>query len=172
MSPGRRSIFVCQRHRARALHFDLRLEVDGVLVSWAVPRGPSADPADKRLAIRVDDHALEHADFEGATGGDRPGSVIVWDRGTYDHRTTDAAGSRQAIRAALDTGHVTVDFDGAKLRGLYALTRTGSRAGREEWLLVKKADEDAVRSGPGLTDAPRSILTGRTNEDVEAQASP
>jgi DNA ligase D-like protein (predicted 3'-phosphoesterase) len=146
--------FVVQRHHASSLHFDVRLEIDGVLVSWAVPKGPSTDPAQRRFARRVDDHALDHLSVEGRLGS---GTVIVWDTGTYELRDT---GSTAA--AALDSGHLTVVLHGEKLAGGYAFIRTGSTAGREDWLMIKTKDD--VDDGPRGTDD-ASVLTGRTNDD-------
>ena len=140
--------FVIQRHHASTLHFDVRLEIDGVLVSWAVPKGPSTDPAKRRLAKRVDDHALDHIDVEGRLGS---GTVIVWDTGTYELRTAGTAAD------ALANGHLTVVLDGQKLTGGFAFIRTGG----DDWLLIKTRDDDA---DAGVPDD-RSVLTGRTNDD-------
>lgn len=140
--------FVVQRHDASSLHFDVRLEIDGVLVSWAVPKGPSTDPAQRRLARRVDDHALDHIAVEGRLGS---GTVIVWDTGTYEQRTEGSAAD------ALENGHLTVVLHGHKLRGGYAFIRTGG----DDWLLIKTRDDDADPATPD----DRSVLTGRTNDD-------
>ncbi|MFC6150938.1 MULTISPECIES: DNA polymerase ligase N-terminal domain-containing protein [Mumia] len=129
---------MCQRHNATALHFDLRLEIDGVLVSWAVPKGPSPDPGQKRLAVRTDDHDLAHATYEGAyerTGG-KVGSVVVWDLGTFDRRPP-RPGEPVDAGAALAAGHLVVDLHGQKLTGPFALTRTGPAGPKEQWILVK-----------------------------------
>jgi DNA ligase D-like protein (predicted 3'-phosphoesterase) len=163
-------IFVVQRHLARTEHYDLRLEVDGVLKSWAVPKGPSTDPREKRLAVRVEDHPLEYADFEGLIpkGEYGAGAVIVWDRGTYRNRTK-RDGAEVPIQRALEQGHVVVELHGQKLRGAYALTRTGTdRRGRERWLLVKKRDEYAAAAPDVLSAQPESVLSGRTLEQVAA----
>jgi len=160
--------FVVQEHDATTRHFDLRIEVGGVLVSWAVPKGPSLDPAQKRLAVRVPDHALGHADVEGMVGGARgSGAVIVWDSGEYV-----AEGD---VAAALERGHVALVLRGEKLRGRFALTRTapggGARgAGREQWLLVKARDDEARRGSDVVAEAPRSVLSGRTLDEVAAEA--
>jgi DNA ligase D-like protein (predicted 3'-phosphoesterase) len=137
---------VVQQHSARTEHYDLRLEAGGVLVSWAVPKGPSMNPRDKRLAIRVDDHALDYADFEGTIpkGEYGAGEVVVWDRGTYRNRTR-RNGEEVPIERALEDGHLVVELCGEKLRGGFALTRTDVDArGRERWLLVKKRDAEAI----------------------------
>jgi DNA ligase D-like protein (predicted 3'-phosphoesterase) len=150
-----------QKHAARTLHYDLRLEVDGVLRSWAVPKGPSTNPREPRLAVAVDDHELSHARFEGPAG---TGGVIVWDTGPYRNRT-ERDGCAVPIARALDDGHAVVELEGSKLRGGYALTRTGVEGGREQWLLVKTRDEHADADDPVAT-RPESVLSGRTLEDV------
>src|SRR3954469_4990676 len=133
--------FVVQRHRARRLHYDFRLEVDGVLPSWAIPRGPSLDPAARQLAVHVEDHPIEYADFEGgiphgAYGG---GDVIVWDRGTWEPARTDDPA------AALAAREPHLDLRGEKLGGRFVLVRRGRDGRREQWLMVHKDDEHAVR---------------------------
>jgi DNA ligase D-like protein (predicted 3'-phosphoesterase) len=160
-----------QKHLARTEHYDFRLEVDGVLKSWAVPKGPSTDPRERRLAIRVEDHPLEYADFEGVIpeGQYGAGAVIVWDRGTYRNRTK-RDGAEVPIERALEDGHVVVELHGQKLRGGYALTRTGTdRRGLERWLLVKKRDAEADAAQDILSARPESVLSGRTVEQVAAE---
>ena len=140
-------VFVVQEHAATAHHFDLRLEVDGVMRSWAVPKGPSLDPAVKRLAVEVEDHEIAHNDFEGATGG---GGVIVWDRGPYEQ------GGRVAWPEALERGHAVFVLHGEKLRGGFALQRT--RPGEKpQWLLIKRRDDAGA---PGLRRRRRSTALG------------
>jgi bifunctional non-homologous end joining protein LigD len=154
--------FVVQRHRARRLHYDLRFEIDGVLVSWAVPRGPTLDPRAKRTAVHVDDHPLEYFDFEGVIprGEYGAGDVIVWDVGTWEpHGTADPA-------AAVAAGELHAEVHGHKLRGRLVLVRRG-RGEREQWLLVHKRDEHAV-DGWDPEEHPRSVLSGRTNDEVKA----
>ena len=166
---ARRPIFVVQKHAARTLHYDLRLEVGGVLKSWAVPKGPSTDPREKRLAVAVEDHALDYADFEGTIGESRygAGAVIVWDTGPYRNRT-ERDGHAVAIERALADGHVVVELEGRKLRGRYALTRTGMDGERERWILVKVRDEAADARRDPVATQPESVLSGRTIEDVAA----
>ena len=159
-------IFVIQKHQATALHYDFRLEVGGVLKSWAVPKGPSTDPREKRLAMAVEDHALGHASFEGATGS---GAVIVWDTGPYGNRT-ERDGREVPIARALADGHAVVELEGRKLRGRYALTRTDTEP-RERWLLVKVRDEAADAQRDPVSTQPESVLTGRTIEQVAAGES-
>src|SRR3954454_24916074 len=124
-------VFVVQEHQATAHHFDLRLEVGGVMRSWAVPKGPSLDPAAKRLAVEVEDHSLAHNDFEGTLG---EGGVIVWDRGTYEQ------GGRVAWPEALERGHGVFVLHGEKVRGGFALQRTRPGA-KPQWLLIKRRDD-------------------------------
>ena len=163
-------VFVVQRHDASTLHFDLRLEVGGALVSWAVPKGPSLDPRDKRLAVRVEDHAMEHADFEGRIGGRYGrGTVIVWDTGAYEN-VTEKNGDPVDAAAALEAGHLKVVLHGEKLRGAFALTRTRMGGDAKNWILVKVDDEAADRRRRPTSTQNRSVLSGRTNEDFEEPA--
>jgi bifunctional non-homologous end joining protein LigD len=156
--------FVVQRHRARRLHYDLRFEIDGVLVSWAVPKGPTLDPKTRRAAIHVEDHPIEYLDFEGVIpakeyGG---GDVIVWDIGTWEpHGTDDPA-------AAVAAGELHADVDGQKLHGRLVLVRSGrDQSDKDQWLLLHKHDDFAV-DGWNPEDHPRSVLSGRTNDEVKA----
>jgi bifunctional non-homologous end joining protein LigD len=161
--PGDQPRFVVQRHRARRLHYDLRFEIDGVLVSWAVPKGPTLDPDVRRAAIHVEDHPLDYYDFEGVipAGEYGGGDVIVWDAGTYvPYKTRNA-------RRSVDGGELHVEMFGAKLRGKFVLVRTDKDASKEQWLLLHKHDEFAVK-GWNPEDHPRSVLTGRTNDEVAA----
>ena len=164
---ARRPTFVVHKHAARTLHYDLRLEVAGVLKSWAVPKGPSTDPREKRLAVAVEDHALAYAAFEGTVGESSygAGAVIVWDTGTYRNRT-ERHGEEVPMERGLADGHVVVELEGRKLRGRYALTRTGMDGRRERWLLVKVRDEAADARGNPVSTQPESVLSGRTIEDV------
>ena len=148
--------FVIQQHQARSLHFDLRLEAGGVLKSWAVPKGPSTDPAEKRLAVQVGDHSLAHGDFEGRAGA---GAVIIWDAGTY-RSLTDGP-----VEDAIDAGHLSFWLEGEKLRGGWTLQRTSGGA-KPQWLLVKRRD-DAADAGDPVATRPESVVSGRTIETVE-----
>ena len=167
-APEARPRFVVQRHDASRLHFDFRLEVDGVLKSWAVPKGPSTDPRDKRLAAPTEDHPLDYIDFEGAIpkGQYGGGTVIVWDTGTYQN-ITEEDGEIVDMAAALDAGHVKAWLDGHKLTGGYALTRTTLGDDADQWLLVKVDDGHADRRRKPAETQPESVLSGRTNEDLE-----
>ena len=148
--------FVVQEHAATARHFDLRLEVDGAMRSWAVPKGPSMDPAVKRLAVQVGDHALSHNDFEGSTDG---GAVIVWDRGSYEQ------GGRVPWPEALERGHAVFVLHGEKLRGGFALQRTRSGE-KPQWLLIKRRDDQAEAGSDVVAEQPRSVLSGRELDDL------
>jgi DNA ligase D-like protein (predicted 3'-phosphoesterase) len=148
--------FVVQEHQARAHHFDLRLEVDGVMKSWAIPKGPSMDPATKRLAVQVEDHEIAHNEFEGAAGG---GRVIVWDRGSYEQ------GGRVSWPEALERGHAVFVLHGQKLEGGFALQRT-RRGERPQWLLIKRRDDDARPGSDIAAERPESVLSGRTLEEL------
>jgi DNA ligase D-like protein (predicted 3'-phosphoesterase) len=154
----RAGVFVVQEHQATALHYDVRLELDGVMRSWAVPKGPSLDPAVKRLAVQVEDHDVGHNEFEGPTGN---GGVIIWDRGSYEQ------GGRVPWPEALDRGHAVFVLHGEKLRGGFALQRTGRGGqGKEQWLLVKRRDEFA-RSGSDVTaERPESVASGISLDEL------
>jgi DNA ligase D-like protein (predicted 3'-phosphoesterase) len=141
-------VFVVQEHQATAHHYDVRLEVDGVMRSWAVPKGPSLDPAVKRLAVQVDDHGMGHNDYEGDT-------VIIWDRGTYEQ------GGRVAWPEALERGHAVFVLHGEKLRGGFALQRTGGGK-KPQWLLIKRRDDEARPGSDVTAERPESVVTGRT----------
>ncbi len=159
---GRR--FVVQRHRARRLHYDLRLEVEGVLASWAVPKGPTLDPKARHLAVHVEDHPLDYFDFEGVIPGGEygGGDVIIWDWGTWaPARTDDPAG-------AIGAGELHFDLNGDKLAGRFVLVRRGERSAKEQWLLLHKRDDES-REGWNPEDHPRSVKTGRTNDEVKAE---
>jgi DNA ligase D-like protein (predicted 3'-phosphoesterase) len=153
--------FVIQHHAASTDHYDFRLEVDAVLVSWAVPKGPSTNPKDKRMARRTEDHPMDYEKYEGVIpeGEYGAGRVIVWDRGTYANE------SRHEIADALRRGHLSFRLNGEKLHGGYALTRI--REGKDEaWLLVKRKDEDANARRNVLRNQPESVISGRTLDEL------
>ncbi|MGW2374298.1 MULTISPECIES: DNA polymerase ligase N-terminal domain-containing protein [Kitasatospora] len=172
--PGEQPRFVVQIHDASTLHFDFRLEADGVLKSWAVPKGPSTDPHDKRLAAPTEDHPLEYRTFEGVIpeGEYGAGTVIVWDEGTFRNLTTDRDGHPVPFTEALDHGHASFRLDGHKLHGGYALTRIRTGGNREAWLLVKEADARASAHGTPDPYRARSARTGHTLRQVAAGATP
>jgi DNA ligase D-like protein (predicted 3'-phosphoesterase) len=161
--------FVIQKHDATTLHYDFRLEADGVLKSWALPKGPSVDPQDKQLAIRTEDHPLEYADFEGVIpeGEYGAGPVLIWDAGSY-RNLTERAGRPIAVEDAIERGHVAVWLDGEKLHGGFALTRM-RRGQKEAWLLVKMRDEGADRRRKPVRSQPASVRSGRTIEEIAAE---
>jgi DNA ligase D-like protein (predicted 3'-phosphoesterase) len=148
--------FVVQEHAATAHHFDLRLEVDGVMRSWAVPKGPSLDPAVKRFAVQVEDHSMEHNSYEGGSGAR---GVIVWDRGTYEQ------GGRVPWPEALERGHAVFVLHGEKLRGGFALQRT-RRGDKPQWLLIKRRDDEARPGSDIAGERPESVTTGRTLQEL------
>ena len=166
-SGGRR--FTVQRHRATALHYDFRLEIDGVLVSWAIPKGPTLDPKQRRLAMRTEDHPIEYLDFEGVIPANEygGGDVIVWDWGTWEPEETDDPAK------ALRKGEIKFRLHGERLIGRFTIVRTSGRFGdkddREKWLLLHKDDESA-EPGWDAEDHPRSVKSGRTNDEVKADA--
>jgi len=153
--------FVVQRHRARRLHYDFRLEVDGVLASWAMPKGPPMDPDVRALAVHVEDHPIEYRDFEGVIPGGQYGSgdVIVWDNGTWEL----SKGQDPATEIA--NGELHFETHGEKLRGRFVLVRTRTERGKEQWLMLHKHDEFAL-PGWHADDLPRSVKSGRTNDEV------
>lgn len=164
---GDRLIFVVHKHAARRLHYDLRLELARVLKSWAVPRGPSLNPALKRLAVRVEDHPLDYQDFEGVIpeGNYGAGSVIVWDRGFYQHPAAkDRQESEQMLLDGLSKGHLKFVLAGEKLRGEFALVRTARD--EKSWLLLKKKDSYATKED--ILGKNRSVVSQKTLEEVAA----
>ncbi|HEY7482703.1 MAG TPA: DNA polymerase ligase N-terminal domain-containing protein [Gemmatimonadales bacterium] len=167
--------YVIQKHAASRLHFDLRLELDGVMKSWAVPKGPSLDPAVKRLAIQVEDHPIEYNAFEGSIprGEYGGGTVMIWDRGSYT-----AAADTDDPEAALREGYRKGDFKfvlkGKRLKGSWVLVRTRGRSGgerRDQWLLIKHRDEAADPQTDPVAEYLTSAQSGRTMEEI-AEANP
>jgi bifunctional non-homologous end joining protein LigD len=169
---GRTGRFVVQRHRATRLHYDFRLEIDGVLVSWAVPKGPTLDPKVRRMAVHVEDHPVEYFDFEGVIPAKQygAGDVIVWDWGTWEPEAPTLDG-----RKSVTDGELKFTLHGQKLNGRFTIVRTSGRGGSrpfegddgDQWLLIHKAD-DAARPGWDAEDHPQSVKTGRTNDEVKA----
>lgn len=170
--PARRRVkklrYCIQKHAATRLHYDFRLELDGVLLSWAVPKGPSLDPADRRLAVHVEDHPIAYGSFEGLIpkGQYGGGTVLLWDRGTWEPVSDAHAGMRK--------GHLKFRLHGDKLHGVWALVRmhTHGEGERENWLLIKDDDEEAKRGKKAaITELrPESVSTGRSIEDVAKRA--
>lgn len=167
---SRKPIFVVQKQAARRLHYDFRKEINGVLVSWAVPKGPSLNPADKRLAIRTEDHPLEYADFEGVIpeGHYGAGLVMVWDRGTYDVE------NGLMIEQQLTRGEIKVILHATKLRGGFVLIQTArrltDRAEQTRWLLIKQRDQDADPGWNAESHAlDHSVLSGATMKEIQQE---
>ncbi len=169
-----RPIFVIQKHEASTLHYDFRLEVEGVLKSWAVPKGPSMDPGVKRLAVPTEDHPLEYADFEGvipedAYGG---GTVMVWDRGPFRNlkEPEDGETNAKSVAQQLKDGHATIWLEGQKLSGGFALIRTG-KGDNVRWLLIKIKDDEAdARRNPVSTEQ-ESVKSGKTMEEIRESSA-
>jgi bifunctional non-homologous end joining protein LigD len=160
--------FVVQKHDASHLHYDLRLELDGVMRSWAVPRGPSLDPGAKRLAVQVEDHPMEYNAFEGTIpaaeyGG---GTVMIWDRGVYLPEDEARDTAEETVRRGLRAGKLSFVLNGERLRGTFSLVRT-SRGDKPQWLLIKQKDEHATSGGREITErVTTSVATGRTMEEI------
>jgi len=160
-------IFVIQKHQARNLHYDFRLEINGVLVSWAVPKGLSTDPSVKRLAIQTEDHPLDYIDFEGVIpeGEYGAGTVLVWDTGSYHNLRAHKGKDSQSMENALEDGLIEVWLEGEKLKGGYALKRTeGGKKPR--WLVIKMDDEEADARRRPTSTQPRSVKSGRELDEI------
>ena len=174
-SPKRRHPrFTIQKHAATSLHYDLRLEVDGVLASWAVPKGPSLDPRDKRLAMRTEDHPLDYLEYEGVIprGEYGAGEMIVWDRGVFENISETRRGEKMNLAEAIEKGDVKVFLLGDKVKGAYALVRTSDPdEAREQWLLIKKKGEGADARRRPTSSQPESVISGKTIEDLRKEAA-
>lgn len=160
--------YVIQKHAASHLHFDLRLELDGVMKSWAVPKGPSLDPAVKRLAMQVEDHPIEYNGFEGTIpkGEYGGGAVMLWDRGTYGYGSDDPD-PEEGLRRGYAKGDFKFVLRGKRLRGSWVLVRTRyGDSGRAQWLLVKHRDEFAEPDSDVVAEYETSVTTGRTMEEI------
>jgi bifunctional non-homologous end joining protein LigD len=170
---GKKLAYVIQKHAASHLHYDLRLELDGVMKSWAVPKGPSLDPSVKRLAMEVEDHPIEYNAFEGTIhkceyGG---GTVMLWDRGTYTYGGTDPD-PLEGLRRGYAKGDFKFILHGKRLRGSWVLVRTRrGEKGRSQWLLIKHRDEYAVPDSDVTADHMTSVTTDRTMEEISGGKS-
>ncbi|HLW72838.1 MAG TPA: DNA polymerase ligase N-terminal domain-containing protein [Candidatus Babeliales bacterium] len=162
-------IFVIQKHNASHLHYDFRLEIDGVLKSWAIPKGPSTDPHDKRLAMETEDHPMDYARFEGIIpeGEYGAGAVIVWDTGTFEN-IKEKDGKPISLAQSYKNGQIEVNLHGKKLQGGYALIRT-SGDDMKKWLCIKMRDEYADARRNPVSSQPESVISGKTIEEVEAK---
>lgn len=168
---GDQKIFVIQKHDASSLHYDFRLLVDGVLKSWAVPKGPSTDPKEKRLAVQTEDHPIEYAHFEGVIpeGQYGGGTVMVWDAGTYENEKKDKKGNEITMLEQLSKGRCTFILHGKKLSGGYTLIKFG-KADDPNWILKKVDDEHAdARRNPVSTQT-KSVLSGRSMAQIKKEA--
>lgn len=169
--PGRRlrhPRFVIQKHAASSLHYDLRLEIAGALASWAVPKGPSLDPRDRRLAMRTEDHPLGYLEFEGVipAGSYGAGPMIVWDRGVFENISETRRGEPLTLSEGLESGDLKIVLLGEKVSGPFALVRTSDPGEREQWLLIKKRGDGADARRNPVSTQPKSVLSGRTIEDL------
>jgi bifunctional non-homologous end joining protein LigD len=176
--------FVIQKHDASQLHFDLRLELDGVMKSWAVPKGPSADPSIKRLAMQVEDHPIDYNTFEGSIpeGEYGGGTVMLWDTGTYTPEPASPADvgpdDNATARIGYDRGDFKVTFHGKRMRGSYVLVRTkgwrGSKSSKPSWLLIKHRDQDAIDASETrdlVEKYTTSVTTSRTMDEIHEATS-
>jgi len=158
-------IYVIQKHKATNLHYDLRLELNGVLKSWAIPKGPSTDPSQKKLAVPTEDHPIDYADFEGIIpeGEYGAGTVIVWDKGTYRNLKDDIS-----LEEAYKKGKLEIFIEGKKLKGAYVLLRTGKKQDNGQWWLFIKMKDKYVdaRRNPIKTE-PESVISGKKIEDIK-----
>ena len=164
--------YVIQKHDASHLHFDLRLEVDGVMKSWAVPKGPSVNPAVKRLAVQVEDHPIEYNTFEGTIpkGEYGGGTVMIWDRGTWEYGG-DTPDALDGIRAGLQEGKLQVVLRGRRLKGAWALVRTGRRGSKPQWLLIKQRDRYASADEEPVDRFTTSVVSRRSMSGIGAAAT-
>ncbi|MFP4515082.1 MAG: DNA polymerase ligase N-terminal domain-containing protein [Parcubacteria group bacterium] len=156
-----KDIFVIQKHDASNLHYDLRLEINGVLKSWAIPKGPSLDPSEKRLAVLTEDHPLDYASFEGKIPEDEygGGTVIVWDQGRYVNQ------GDTSMEDAFENGTIEFELKGEKLKGAFVLVKTKNK----NWLLIKKKDKGADKRRKPLKTEPKSVLSNKTIEDINKE---
>jgi len=167
---GKLPVFVVQKHQASTLHYDFRIEVEGVLKSWAVPKGPSLDPREKRLAVPTEDHPIEYADFEGTIpeGEYGGGTVLIWDEGTYVP-LANKKGELFPVRESLAKGHLSILLQGKKLKGGYSLTRF--KTGKDEaWLLIKMTDQEASEERNPVRDEPLSQRSGKSLREVAQES--
>ena len=170
--PAAKLAFVIQKHAASRLHYDLRLELDGVMKSWAVPKGPSLDPGVRRLAIEVEDHPIEYNKFEGIipAGEYGGGTVMLWDRGTYRY-AGENADPLDGLRRGYAKGDLKFELRGKRLRGSWVLVRTRGRGERQpQWLLIKHRDEEATDGSEITEEFTTSVATGRSMDEIAAGA--
>ncbi len=166
-------IFVIQKHDATNLHYDFRIEIDGTLKSWSVPKGPSTDPSEKKMAIPTEDHPLEYADFEGVIPEDEygGGTVMIWDKGTFENIKEDDKGKQIPLKKSFEKGTIEIYLKGEKLQGGYALIEMKSGNMEGNWLLIKMDDDKAdARRNPVSTEK-KSVKTGRSLDEIKKEES-
>lgn len=163
---AKKNIFVIQKHNARNLHYDFRLEIDNVLKSWAIPKGPSLNPEDKRLAIETEDHPVAYSDFEGIIpeGEYGAGTVMVWDKGTFEN-ISKKDNKKISTKEAYDKGHLIFKLKGKKMKGGFALIKTKRN---DQWLLIKKDDESADKK-KNILNEDKSAKSGKTLKQIEKE---
>ena len=164
-----KNMFVIQEHQASNHHFDFRLQLDDVLKSWAVPKGPSTDPGEKRLAQPTEDHPVDYADFEGSIpeGEYGAGTVIIWDKGKYKNIRAEKDNDGASMKESYEDGKIEVWLEGEKLKGGYALVKM---KGKEQWMLIKMKDDEAdARRNPVNTEK-KSVKSGKTLKELEKQS--
>ncbi len=164
-------IFVIQKHDATNLHYDFRLEIDGTLKSWSVPKGPSTNPSVKRMAIPTEDHPLAYAVFEGSIpreeyGG---GTVLIWDKGRIKSIKKDEEGNPMSLEESFKAGSIEIDLNGKKLQGGYNLIKMKGGRMRGNWLLMKQDDKHADARRNPISTQPNSVVTGRSIEEIAAE---
>jgi DNA ligase D-like protein (predicted 3'-phosphoesterase) len=164
-------IFVIQKHDASHLHYDLRIEIDGTLKSWAIPKGPSTDPREKKLAVPTEDHPLDYADFEGVIpeGQYGGGTVMIWDKGTFKNIKEDEKGNPMSLKKSFEEGTVEIYLKGEKLKGGYALIKMKSGKMEGNWLLIKMDDEKADARRNPVNTKKKSVKTGRTLKEIKEE---
>ena len=168
---GSEPIFVIQKHDATHLHYDFRIEIDGALKSWSVPKGPSTDPSEKQMAIPTEDHPLEYADFEGVIPEDNygGGTVMVWDKGTFENVKKNKDGNSISLKSSYENGTLEVFLKGEKLQGGYALIEMESGNMKGNWLLIKMNDDEADARRKPVSTEQKSVKTGRTLTEIEKE---
>lgn len=172
-STGEKPVFVIQKHDSTNLHYDFRIEIDDNLKSWSIPKGPSTDPSDKRMAIPTEDHPLDYADFEGVIPEDEygGGTVMIWDKGTFENIKKDDDGNTIDLKESYEMGTVEISLQGEKINGGYALVEMDSGNMEGNWLLIKMDDDEAdARRNPTSTEN-KSVKTGRTLKEIENEES-
>ena len=170
-SAGNKPIFVIQKHDANNLHYDFRLQIDGTLKSWAVPKGPSTNPSVKRMAVPTEDHPMAYADFEGTIPEDSygGGTVMIWDKGNIKSNKKDEEGNTISLEASFNAGSIEVDLDGKKLKGGYNLIKMEGGKMKGNWLLMKQDDTYADTTKEAVKSDPESAVTERDLQKIREE---